>query len=150
MRLPCVLGRGGTSIFKREGDGATPVASMALLFAYRRAAGTVRVVPPMPWRFSRKDDGWCDAPLHAAYNRPVRLPFSQSAETMQRADRLYDLVVVLDWNIVSRRRGAGSAIFLHVAKKGYPPTAGCVAVNPHDMRRLVPFLRTGTRLVVHR
>lgn len=95
-------------------------------------------------------DGWCDAPTHAAYNRPVRLPFPASTESMARQDRLYDFVVVLDWNMRRRARGAGSAIFLHVARPGYPPTAGCVAVSPADMLRLAPHLSTRTRLRVER
>ncbi|HEY9056313.1 MAG TPA: L,D-transpeptidase family protein, partial [Aurantimonas sp.] len=67
-----------------------------------------------------------------------------------RADRLYDFVVVLDWNITARARHRGSAIFLHIARDGYPPTEGCVAVAPRDMLRLAPLLAPGTRLIVQR
>ncbi|MFD2236478.1 L,D-transpeptidase family protein [Aureimonas populi] len=150
LTMPCALGRSGTSIFKREGDGATPVAAMTLLSALRRPGYRLPLALSLPMRVARADDGWCDAPAHPAYNRAVRLPFAASAETMIRQDRLYDLVVVLDWNVRARRRGAGSAIFLHVAKPGYRPTQGCVAVSPADMARLAPFLRRGTRLRVHR
>lgn len=150
LRLPCALGRSGTTVFKREGDGATPVAAMALLGCYVRSGRLPGVRPALPTLRSRPDSGWCDAPTHPAYNRPVRLPFPASTETLQRADRLYDLVVVLDWNIVRRQRGKGSAIFLHIARAGYAPTEGCVAVSPADMRRLSPFLRRGVRLTVLR
>lgn len=148
LRLRCALGRSGTTAFKREGDGATPFASMALLSAISRPGRLAGLNPALPTRRSRPDSGWCDAPTHACYNRPVRFPFHASAETLQRGDRLYDLVVVLDWNISSRRRGRGSAIFLHVAHPDYRPTEGCIAVSPLDMRRLRPFLRPGMRLVV--
>lgn len=148
LRLPCALGRSGTTALKREGDGATPLASMALLQAVRRSGRLVGLHPALPARWSRPSSGWCDAPLHASYNRPVRFPFPASAETLQRSDRLYDLVVVLDWNIAHRQRGRGSAIFLHVAHGDYRPTEGCVAVSPADMRRLQPFLRPGVRLLV--
>jgi L,D-peptidoglycan transpeptidase YkuD (ErfK/YbiS/YcfS/YnhG family) len=105
----------------------------------------------LPVRRTRSGvDGWCDAPTHAAYNRPVRLPFPASTESMTRTDRLYDFVVVLDWNMRRRGRGRGSAIFLHIARPGYPPTAGCVAVSPTDMLRLSPFLSPRTRLRVER
>ena len=80
--------------------------------------------------------------------RPVRLPFPASAERMLRPDRLYDAVVVLDWNVRSRGRGRGSAIFLHVATPGYGATEGCVAVSPADFRRLEPFLTPSARLTV--
>ena len=95
-------------------------------------------------------DGWCDAPDHAAYNRHVRLPFPASAESLARDDRLYDVVVVLDWNCRRRARGRGSAIFFHVAKPGYPPTEGCIAVAPRDMAKLAPFLTRRARFVVQR
>jgi L,D-peptidoglycan transpeptidase YkuD (ErfK/YbiS/YcfS/YnhG family) len=150
LRMPCVLGRGGTSIFKREGDGATPVAAMALLGCYVRSGRLPGVRPALPTIRSHSDSGWCDAPTHPAYNRPVRLPFPASSETLQRADRLYDLVVVLDWNITRRGRGRGSAIFLHIAREGYAPTEGCIAISPTDMRRLAPCLRKGVRLTVLR
>ncbi len=151
LRLRCALGRNSTTIFKREGDGATPVASMPLVSAYHRPGRMMRPFARLPIRRTRVDiDGWCDASNHAAYNRPVRLPFGASCETMARADRLYDFVVVLDFNLSRRMRGGGSAIFLHVAKPGYPPTAGCVAVASTDMLRLAPMLSPRTRLVVHR
>ena len=150
LRMRCALGRSGTSVFKREGDGATPVASMPLLFAYARAGRLRGLHPELPLRHSRPNSGWCDASGHPAYNRPVRLPFPASAESLQRQDRLYDFVVVLDWNVTCRRRGGGSAIFLHIAREGYLPTEGCVAVSPADMQRLQPFLRRGMRLIVSR
>jgi L,D-peptidoglycan transpeptidase YkuD (ErfK/YbiS/YcfS/YnhG family) len=150
LRLPCALGRSGTTVFKREGDGATPVASMDLLGAYVRSGRLPGLRLHLPTLRSRPDSGWCDAPTHPAYNRPVRLPFPASTETLQRQDRLYDLVVVLDWNIRRRQRGMGSAIFLHIAREGYAPTEGCVAVSPADMRRLAPLLRKGGRLTVSR
>ncbi len=89
-------------------------------------------------------DAWCDAPGHGAYNRHVRLPFRASHETLIRDDVLYDFGFVLDWNIVSRRRGAGSAIFLHVARPGFPPTEGCVALKRRDLLTLMPHIRRGT------
>lgn len=151
LRLRCAIGRSGTSIFKHEGDGATPVAAMALLSAYRRRGRFRSLATGLPTRFVREGvDGWCDAPRHAAYNRPVRLPFPASSETMARADRLYDFVVVLDWNVSSRRRHRGSAIFLHVAKEGFRPTEGCVALEPRDILRLGPLLRRGAVLKVER
>ncbi|WP_206454642.1 L,D-transpeptidase family protein [Aurantimonas marina] len=151
LRIPCALGRTGTTIFKREGDGATPVASMALLSAWHRPGRMARPAARLPIRRTRPGvDLWCDAPSHPAYNRYVRAPFSASAESLARADRLYDFVVVLDWNISARARHRGSAIFLHIAREGFPPTEGCIAVAPRDMLRLAPLLAPRTRLVVRR
>jgi L,D-peptidoglycan transpeptidase YkuD (ErfK/YbiS/YcfS/YnhG family) len=146
--FPAALGRSGLTSLKREGDGATPRAAMRVLGGYVRGD---RMPPPLcrlPLRRTLPDMGWCDAPGHPSYNRPVRLPFSAGHETMRRADRLYDVVIVLDWNMRCRKRGAGSAIFFHIAKPGYAPTEGCIAVAPATMRRILPFLSRQTVLRV--
>lgn len=148
LRLPAAVGRSGIGILKREGDGRTPAATMALLSVWRRPGRFCGLRTTLPVRLSHPRDGWCDDPRHPSYNRPVRLPFAAGAETMRRGDRLYDFVVVLDWNLRSRRRERGSAIFLHIARENYEPTAGCVAVRPADMMRLAPFLRRNSRLRV--
>jgi L,D-peptidoglycan transpeptidase YkuD (ErfK/YbiS/YcfS/YnhG family) len=138
------LGRSGTSASKREGDGATPVASMRLLYGFTRGE-RVRLPPtPLPIERIRKDMLWCDQPDHPAYNRLVKAPFRRSHEEMRRDDGLYDICLVLDWNITSRKRNGGSAIFFHLIKPGYQPTAGCIAVSLRDMKRLLPFMRRGT------
>ena len=144
LRIPAALGRCGTTAFKREGDGATPIASMRLLHGFTRSE-KVRLPPtPLAIRSIGKTMLWCDQPEHPAYNRLVKAPFTRSHEEMMRADGLYDVCLVLDWNITSRKRYGGSAIFFHLIKPGYQPTAGCVAVHPRDMKRLLPHLRKGT------
>ena len=148
--LRCALGKGGVSAFKREGDGATPLASMRIVAGYYRRRGSVAPRAPMALRPIGERLGWCDAQADRNYNRPVRLPYPASAERMRRDDHLYDACLVLDWNLRPRRRGAGSAIFLHLARPGYLPTEGCVAVSARDMTRLLPFLEAGRRLVVRR
>lgn len=67
---------------------------------------------------------------------------------MLRQDGLYDVCLVMDWNITSRRRNLGSAIFFHCAKPGYPPTQGCVAISLADMRRLLPLIGPETVVTV--
>ena len=147
--FPCAIGRGGTTIRKREGDGATPLTTMRLLSAYvvgRRFPLSGRLVT----RRIAPDLGWCEVPDDRNYNRPVRMPYAASHERMLREDGLYDACIVLDWNIRPRRRGCGSAIFFHLARPGYTPTQGCVAVSCAVMRRLLPLLSSRTRLRVSR
>jgi len=102
----------------------------------------------LPLRALRPNDGWCDAPDDRNYNRPVRLPYPASAEEMWRRDRLYDIVVVLGHNDRPRRRGLGSAIFMHVARSGFEPTAGCIALRRADLARLLARLAPGSHLLV--
>lgn len=142
------LGRGSTGSRKREGDGVTPRAQMRVLAGFRRGGLLAPDHCGIGLLRAGSKDGWCDAPGHGAYNRHVRLPFRASHETLIRDDVLYDFGFVLDWNIVSRRRGAGSAIFLHVAKPGFPPTQGCVALKRRDLLTLMPHIRRGTSVRV--
>src|SRR5262245_46243582 len=107
--FPCALGRGGISAGKREGDGATPLAAMRLLSGYVRGRRFGRR-SPLPLAPITPDLGWCEVPDDRNYNRPVKIPYDASHETMLRPDGLYDAVIVLDWNISPRRRGRGSAI----------------------------------------
>ena len=94
--------------------------------------------------------GWCEVPDDRNYNRPVTIPYAASHERMLRSDNLYDACIVLDWNISPRRRGRGSAIFFHLARPGFTPTQGCVAVTHAVMARLLPRLSRRTVLVVKR
>ncbi|WP_110033786.1 L,D-transpeptidase family protein [Hoeflea marina] len=137
------IGRGGKTAFKREGDGATPRGDLKVLGGYRSGSLRAPVISATKLGRAGARDGWCDAPDHAAYNRYVRLPFGASHETLARPDALYDVVLVLDWNVRCRRRGAGSAIFLHLARPGYEPTEGCVALKRRDLMRILPHIRRG-------
>ena len=140
----CALGKGGIAALKREGDGATPLADLRVLGGYFRADGVVRRRDRLGLTPIGGDLGWCDAPDDRNYNRPVRLPYPASHENMRRKDRLYDVCIVLDWNISPRRRNCGSAIFLHIARPGYLPTEGCIALSPRDMQVILPLLSTRT------
>ena len=143
LRIPCALGPAGIVRRKREGDGGTPAGRFTLLWGYYRPdkprppAGGVRLVP------MRRDQGWCEDPASARYNRPVRVPARDATDRMWRADHLYDLTFVLDQNFSRRAKNAGSAIFFHLARPGLTPTAGCVAISASDMRKLAPRLARG-------
>ncbi|MCJ8027938.1 L,D-transpeptidase [Shinella yambaruensis] len=144
LRLPAAIGRSGRTSRKREGDGATPIAAMPLLSGFLRGDRLPQPQSALPLRRIRPAMLWCDAPKHPSYNRLVRAPFKPSHEEMQRKDELYDICLVLDWNVTARRRHAGSAIFFHLIRPGYEPTAGCIALAQRDMLRILPHLRRGT------
>ncbi len=147
--LPCAIGRSGIKALKREGDGASPKGEFRLLSIYYRADRLARLPAHLPMQSMHHDDGWCDDPASRQYNRPVRLPQQDSHEELWRADTLYDIVIVLDYNIFPKRRHRGSAIFFHNAREDFAPTAGCIALRPSDMARLVPRLSRQCRMVIH-
>ena len=137
FRSPCAIGPAGVVPLKREGDGGTPRGLLRLRRIYYRADKVPRPRTSVPVAALRPDDGWCDAPGDRNYNRPVRLPYPASAESLWRADDLYDIIGVLGYNDVPRRRGLGSCIFLHVASPDLAPTAGCLALPKPALLRLL-------------
>jgi L,D-peptidoglycan transpeptidase YkuD (ErfK/YbiS/YcfS/YnhG family) len=144
----CALGRSGRSPHKREGDGATPVGTFRLLGALYRPDRLPRPRTPLPLTAITPTSGWCDDPADRAYNRPVELPYPGRHERLYRDDHLYDVVVILDYNMTPPRPGMGSAVFLHLARKDFGPTEGCVAVSLQTMHRLLPRLGPQTLITI--
>lgn len=140
----CALGRSGIVPVKHEGDGATPVGRFCLRRAYFRADKGPAPQTDLPLREIMQTDGWCDAPEHRLYNRPVTLPFAASHEKLWRNDDLYDLIVEMGQNDAPPVPGGGSAVFIHVARPDYGPTEGCVALAKDDLRALLAAWSTRT------
>ena len=147
---PCALGRSGVvaAADKREGDGATPMGLWWLRRVLYRADWVGAPVTALPCAQIARDDGWCDAPRDRNYNRQVKLPYPASCERLWREDRVYDLVCVLGHNDDPPVPGLGSAIFLHVARDGYAPTEGCVALARADLQALLAMAGPGDALEV--
>lgn len=145
LDMACEIGRGGPcrAEDKREGDGCTPLGRWPVRSVLLRPSRIALDRPPaLPWRWLRAGDGWSDAPEDPTYNRPVFLPRATSAETLCRDDGAYNAIIVLGHNDTPPVPGMGSAIFLHMFEGR--PTAGCVAVAPEDMVRLIERLTPGT------
>lgn len=138
--LRCAIGCAAIKQDKREGDHATPAGAFRLLGGFFRQDKISRQAWVSPMHPVSPSDGWCDDPDTPLYNRRVALPCRSSHEKLWRRDRLYDLVIVLDYNIRPRRKNRGSAIFLHCARPDFAPTEGCVALRLDDLRRLLPRL----------
>lgn len=144
----CALGRTGITRLKREGDGATPAGRYRLLKLLVRRDRLPGPATRVPSTFIRAEDGWCEDPADGRYNRLVRLAPGSNADRLRRDDRLYDITGILDWNLRPRVRGRGSAIFLHLCRPGMGPTAGCIALEPRDLKLLLARLSRAPEFVV--
>lgn len=142
----CALGATGMTVRKREGDGGTPIGRWRLRELLFRPDRLRRPRTGLPVRAIARDAGWCDDAHDRNYNRPVRLPYGARAERLWREDGLYDLVVVLDYNLHPRAKGRGSAIFVHVAQDGHAPTQGCVALARGDLLALLSICGPGSAI----
>ena len=143
----CALGKGGIRADKTEGDGATPPGEMRLLRLLYRADRVAKPVTTLPVEPIGPNDGWCDAPTHRQYNRPVTLPFDASHERLWRDDALYDIIGILDWNIDPVVPHRGSAIFLHLARPDFAPTEGCIALELPALQQAIRRGLSGVMVV---
>ena len=145
-RLPCAIGRGGLTSHKREGDGATPRGVHRVVGMLYRPD---RIAPPASWaRAIGPRDLWSDDPGDPDYNLMVRAPYDASHETLRRADPLYDLVFITDWNWPYPIKGRGSAIFIHQWRRPGYPTEGCVALRRDHLHWVASQVTINTRLIV--
>jgi L,D-peptidoglycan transpeptidase YkuD (ErfK/YbiS/YcfS/YnhG family) len=145
---PCLLGKNGKTCQKREGDGKSPIGKWKLELLYFRPDKMGRPRTSLNCKPMKPFDGWCDAPNHERYNRHVALPFNASHEVLWRRDRAYDLVMITNHNQRPRKRGGGSAIFLHVISKGATSTEGCIAVSERHLQHVVSRCSKATYVVI--
>ncbi len=148
LSLPVALGRGGVKANKREGDGATPRGTFRLRRLWWRSDRHARPRTLLPIRRIAGDDGWCEDPADRHYNQPVKVPPGSKADRLARQDLLYDFIIELDHNTRPRVSGRGSAVFIHIARDGFRPTAGCVALTMPALRRLITHLSAQTRIEI--
>jgi len=145
-RFPCTIGRGGLTDRKREGDMATPRGVHRIVGMLYRPD---RMLRPADWALPiRPGDLWSDDVTDEDYNMMVRAPYPHSHEKLRRADRLYDLVILTDWNWPYAVKGRGSAIFIHRWRKPGHPTEGCIGLRADDLKWIAPRIQHATRLIV--
>ena len=143
------IGRTGITWHKAEGDGATPAGIFSLVAAFYRADRMSRPRTRLPLQALTPNDAWVDDPADPNYNRLVGLPYPAHTEAMWLDDRVYDLLVVIGYNTATVVPGAGSAIFLHIARADFAPTAGCVAIAAPVLAALMPRLGPGSTITIH-
>jgi L,D-peptidoglycan transpeptidase YkuD (ErfK/YbiS/YcfS/YnhG family) len=147
LAIPVALGRGGIKANKFEGDGATPRGTFLLKRLWWRVDRHPRPATLLPVRRIGADDGWCEDSSDRHYNQPIKLPPGSKADRLSRKDGLYDFIIEIDHNTCPRVAGRGSAVFIHVARPGFAPTAGCVALNMNALRRVLARVGPRTKIV---
>jgi L,D-peptidoglycan transpeptidase YkuD (ErfK/YbiS/YcfS/YnhG family) len=146
--IPVALGRGGILANKREGDGGTPKGTFRPRRLWWRAERHARPRTHLPVRAIGAEDAWCEDPSDRHYNRAIRMQRDQPGDRLRRADHLYDFIIEIDHNTRPRVAGRGSAVFLHLARENFGPTAGCVAMTKQAMRHLLRQLGPNTKIVI--
>jgi L,D-peptidoglycan transpeptidase YkuD (ErfK/YbiS/YcfS/YnhG family) len=146
--VPVALGRGGIRANKREGDGGTPKGIFRPRQLWWRADRYPRPQTFLPVRAIGPEDAWCEDPSSRHYNQPVRRNRTRAGDRLRRDDHLYDFIVEIDHNTSPPIKGRGSAVFLHLARENFGPTAGCVSMTKSGMLRLLQRLGPDTKIVI--
>src|SRR5436190_14448030 len=147
LAVPVVLGRGGVRANKFEGDGATPRGRFRLVRLWWRADRHPRPRTLLPVRRITPDLAWCEDTSDRRYNQPFRRSPADGGDRLWREDHLYDFVIEIDHNTRPRIARRGSAVFVHLARPGFSPTAGCVGLKRDALTRLLE--RVGPRTWIH-
>lgn len=146
--IAVALGRGGIRANKREGDGGTPRGIFRPVRLWWRSDRHPRPRTFLPARAITSTDAWCEDPADRRYNQPIRLRGSATGDRLTRDDHLYDFIIEIDHNTRPRIAGRGSAVFLHLARDNFGPTAGCVAMTRPAMLRLLRRIGRQTRIEI--
>src|SRR5579863_785699 len=146
--IPVALGRGGIIANKREGDGGTPKGIFRPRQLWWRADRSPLPRTFLPVRAIRAEDGWCEDPTSRHYNQPIKLGRQDGGDRLTREDHLYDFIIEIDHNVSPRIAGRGSAVFLHLARSNFSPTAGCVSMTKAAMLQLLRRIGTDTKIMI--
>ena len=142
--VKCAIGKRGIGIKRKEGDLVTPKGVFKIIRVFYRK-DKIRSLKTKIKKYSiKKDMGWCDDPRSEKYNKLVKLPFNFSAEKFYRRDNIYDIILVLNYNMHPTKKNKGSAIFIHIAKKNYSATKGCIAIKRNDIKKLASIINRKT------
>ena len=147
-KFRCSLGINGIKNKKKEGDGITPKGIFKLKKIYYRNDKVKNIVTKVKKIKITKDMGWCDDPKSKFYNKLIRLPSKFGHEKLYRRDDIYNLIIVLDYNMNPVTKNKGSAIFIHLAKKNYKPTQGCVGLKQNDLIKLVKMIKKNQKIKI--
>ena len=147
-KIKCSIGKEGITRNKKEGDLKTPKGKFKLkLIFYRK--DKIKILKTSLKKIAiQKNMGWCDDIKSKKYNKLISFPFKYSAEKLWRKDNIYDVAIVLNYNLNPVKKNKGSAIFLHIAKKNYSPTRGCIAINEKDMLNLTTNLKKNSAIII--
>jgi hypothetical protein len=148
-KFRCSLGKAGVKKKTIEGDNITPKGIFKIIKIYYRADKIKKIKTLIKKIKIRKDMGWCDDPKSRFYNQQIKLPTKYGHEKLYRSDNLYDLIVVLSYNINPIIKNKGSAIFLHIAKNSYQKTKGCIGLKKEDLIKIISKIKKNAKIKIN-
>ena len=147
-KVKCAVGKRGIKRKKKEGDLSTPKGTFQIKKVYYRHDKVKNLKTIFKKIVIRKNMGWCDDPRSNRYNKLIKYPFKYKSEKLFRTDNIYDIILVLNFNMNPIKKDKGSAIFIHVAKSKFSPTKGCVALEKKELRKLLKTLKKNSKIKI--
>ena len=148
-KVKCATGKRGIGIKKKEGDQITPRGKFKIKYIMYRKDRISNFKTNFKKIIISKNMGWCDDPRSKHYNKLIKFPFKFSAEKLYKRDNTYDIVLVLNYNLNPINKNKGSAIFIHVAKKNYSKTAGCIAISKINLKKVIKNVNKNTKINIY-
>ena len=149
LKFKCALGKAGIGNKKIEGDNITPKGTFKIVKIYYRGDRIKKIYSKIKAFKINNKMGWCDDSNSKKYNQLIKLPSKYTHEKLHRKDNVYDLVIVLNYNMNPIIKNKGSAIFIHVAKKNYKKTAGCIALKKKNLVKLIKNIKNKTKIIIN-
>jgi len=149
LKFRCALGKAGIGKKKIEGDNITPKGTFDIVKIYYRDDRVKKISSKFKLIKITKKLGWCDDPKNEKYNKLIHSSTKYSHEKLYRKDNIYDLILVLNYNMSPIIKNKGSAIFIHVANKNYKKTAGCVALKKSHLIKLIKKIKKRTKVIIN-
>ena len=149
LKFKCALGKAGIGKKKREGDNVTPTGTFKIVKIYYRSDRVKKISSKLRLIEITKNMGWCDDPNSKNYNKLINLPSKYSHEKLFKKNNIYNVIVILNYNMKPVIKNKGSAIFIHIAKKNYQPTQGCIALKKNDLLKLLSKIRKNIKIKIN-
>tara|TARA_E500000178_G_scaffold30935_1_gene28033 strand:+ start:165 stop:665 length:501 start_codon:yes stop_codon:yes gene_type:complete len=149
-KVKCALGKRGIGHKKKEGDLITPIGQYKIKFILYRKDRIKKIHSKLKKVIIKKNMGWCDDPNSEKYNKLINLPFNFKYEKLFKKENTYDIILVLNYNMNPIKKNKGSAIFIHVVKKNYRKTKGCIAIGKTQLLKIIKKIKNNTKVkIVH-
>ena len=147
LKAKCAIGKKGIGYKKKEGDLITPIGQFKIKYVLYRK-DKVKISTKLKKKVIKKNMGWCDDPKSSQYNKLVRLPFAYKHEKLFRKENIYDIILILNYNMNPVKKNKGSAIFIHIAKNNFKKTEGCIAIKKTKLIKLIKEISPNTKVKI--
>ena len=148
-KVKCAIGKKGIGRKQKEGDQITPRGIFRVKDILYRKDKINYLRSVIKKTQIKKNMGWCDDPKSKDYNKLIKYPFNYKSEKLYRSNNIYDIILVLDFNMHPIKKNKGSAIFIHISNNKYNPTQGCIAIKKKELLKLIKFIDKKTKIFIN-